>query len=125
MKNKVTIHELYVYVKSVLLKTENLETIYIGKTSNPESAESRHQKDFDKTQVVAIGKPDIISKAENYSIKHLKADLSCIVEVDNQNEGSAGNPNANMLYVSWEVRYININQLNEPDFNDEPFELIS
>jgi hypothetical protein len=115
---------LYDYVKDILSKTDNLKAVYIGKTSNPDNAEKRHREKYCNTQVVAIGPPDAISQCEDYLIQNLKKDLACTVEVDNKNAGSAGNPNANMLYVSWDVKYESIDQLDSPDFDLEPYELI-
>lgn len=121
---KKTIVELYDYVKDILCKTENLKAVYIGKTSSEESAEKRHQDKYDNTQEIAFGLPKTISKAEDYLIKNLKKELSCIINIDNKKEGSAGNPNADILYISWVVKYDNADQLFDPDFNEEPFELI-
>ena len=123
MKEKKTITQLYDCVKDVLLRTENLNAVYIGKTYSEESAEKRHQSEYDDTQIIAVGSPKIISKAEDFFIKNLKKDLSCLVKIDNKREGSAGNPNANMLYVSWNVKYETADQLLEPDFENYYYEI--
>ena len=123
MAEKKTIKELYNYVKSILSSTENLQSIYIGKTSSVRNTEKRYQNDYDETHIIVSGTPNLVSKAEDFFIKHLKEDLQG-VKVDNKNEGSGGSTTANMLYISWNVKYENIEQLFEPDFKSYDFELI-
>ena len=57
MNNVKTITELYYYVKDVLLKTENLNDVYIGKTESGESAQKRHERSYQNTKVIACGEP--------------------------------------------------------------------
>ena len=123
MAEKKTIKDLYNYVKSILSSTENLKSIYIGKTSSVRNTEKRYQNDYDETHIIVSGTPNLVSKAEDFFIKHLKEDLQG-VKVDNKNEGSVGSTTANMLYISWNVKYENIEQLFEPDFESYDFELI-
>jgi len=123
MAEKKTIKDLYNYVKSILSSTENLKSIYIGKTSSVRNTEKRYQNDYDETHIIVSGTPNLVSKAEDFFIKHLKEDLQG-VKVDNKNEGSGGSTTANMLYISWNVKYENIEQLFEPDFESYDFELI-
>ena len=94
----------------------------MGKTQNEKSAQMRHGKEYDRTRIIAFGKPNIIKRCEDYFIINLKHDFPNLIE--NEKEGSAGNPGADMLYISWVIEYNDINQLEEPELFEEPFELI-
>ena len=118
---KITIKGLYKKVKENFSTVTNLKKLYVGKTKNPENTEQRHNEEYDATMIIATGSPAIISKGEDYLIKHLKEDFPNIIV--NQREGSAGCKDADMLYVSWEIEYKHIDQLHEPETFQEPYEL--
>ncbi len=124
MAQKTTIERLGEKLIERLLCISNLKAVYIGKTGNLQSAEVRHSPNYDGTIPVAIGTAKVISKGEDYLIKLLKERLPQNIKVDNIKEGSAGNPEANMLYVSLDVSYKTINELDDDVLFDELFELV-
>ena len=118
---KITIQELYEKVKENFSTVSNLKKLYVGKTKNSESIKQRHNDEYDTTMIIATGSPAVISKGEDYLIRHLKKDFP----VANKKEGSAGCTDANMLYIAWDIEYKDIKQLYEPEIFQEPFELIN
>ncbi len=121
-EDKISIIELEQKLKQRLLLIPNLNAIYIGKTQNLDSAEYRHNENYDKTTPIAIGTPTTISKAENHLIKSLKCYFND-VEVKNINAGSAGNVDANMLYVCLNFSPKTIDELYDDELFDKPFTL--
>lgn len=124
MAQKITIEQLGEKLIERLLCISNLKSVYIGKTENIQSAEVRHSPNYDGTIPFAIGNPVVISKGEDYLIKVLKEKLPQSIAIDNSKEGSAGNPKANMLYVSLDIAYKTIDELEDDDLFDEIFELV-
>lgn len=123
-EEKITIQELALKLMKKLVQIKNLHAIYVGKTQNIESTKSRHNIDYDKITFIAIGSPTTISKAEDYLIKYLKNSFKDRINVDNHNTGSAGNNDANMLYVCLDYSPNNIEDLYDDDLFDRPFTLI-
>lgn len=121
---QITIEQLGEKIIARLLCISNLKSVYIGKTENIRSTEVRHTPEYDGTIPLAVGEPELISKGEDYLIRLLKEKLPASIIIDNQKEGSAGNPNANMLYASLNINYETIDELNDDDLFDELFELI-
>lgn len=124
MAKKITIEQLGEKLIEGLLGIPNLKSVYIGKTWNLQNAEVRHSPNYDGTIPVAIGKAKIISEGEDYLIRILKERLPISIKIDNDKEGSAGNPNANMLYASLDIAYKTIDELDDDDLFDEIFELV-
>lgn len=122
MEEQATIQKVYEEVRKCFSTVSNLEALYVGKTDDTEYNENRHKKEYVNTKIIAKGTPHLISEGEDYLIKHLKNDFPCFI--DNKNEGSAGNPDANMLYIAWNINYENINQVDEPEIFDNPYELV-
>ena len=119
----LTIKELGELLKEKLSFISNLNAVYVGKTEHLESAERRHDIDYDRTIPIATGSPTIISKCEDYLIKTLRSSLNGI-KVDNMNAGSAGNSNANILYVSLDYTPKTDEELFDDDLVDKPLILI-
>lgn len=118
----ITIQRLYEEIKNEFLTVSNLKALYVGKTNDKESAKKRHDEEYDNYKIIAIGDSTVISKAEDFFIKKLKQDFPSFI--DNKNGGSAGDPNADLLYITWNVDYKNEHQLDEPDLLDEPYMLV-
>lgn len=123
MAQKITIEKLGEVLIERLLSISNLKAVYIGKTGNLQSAEMRHSPNYDGTIPVAVGTAEIVNTGEDYLIRLLKERLPKSVKVDNLKEGSAGNPMANMLYISLDIAYKRIEDLYDGDLFSEPFEL--
>lgn len=118
---KITIKGLYKEGKENFSTVTNLKKLHVGKTKNSESIKQRHDDEYDTTMIITTGSPVVISKGEDYLIRHLKEDFP----VANKKEGSAGCADANMLYIPWDIEYKHIDQLGEPMIFQEPFELIN
>lgn len=120
----IKIKDLCEWLGQQLSNVPNLKNVYIGKTSDSESAKTRHSSDSDEFILIANGDPGIISKAENYLINNLGVKIPQEVNIKNINSGSAGNPNANYIYVCLDWKAENIDELYDADFLSEPFHLV-
>ena len=85
------------------LKWKKCTAFYIGKTHNFEERRINHLQGendcprYDYCWELAKGSTEQIRKLENNLILYYKKDN----RLDNQNAGSAGNENANILYVAY------------------------
>lgn len=122
MEEQATIQQVYEEIKKCFSTVSNLKELYVGKTDDVEYNENRHKKEYSNIKIVAKGTPQLISEGEDYLIKHLEKDFPCLIK--NQKEGSAGNPKANMLYISWNIDYKDINQVDEPDLFENLYYLV-
>ena len=91
---------------------------YIGKTENFEERRFNHTQNDGYTFCweLADGTPEKISKLENSLISYYQKNDKYKNLIDNENKGSAGNSNANILYVAFKfIGEFNINELFEDE----------
>lgn len=99
-------------------------TLYIGKTSDYEYSEDRHKSEgFPILLRIAEGIPEDISYLEDSLIKWAMNDNNWICT--NERSGSAGNKEANKLYIclSESVKNDELCEYDELDFLDRSFPL--
>ena len=104
------------------LNWKNCTHFYIGKTGNFEERRIDHHQGengcchYDYCWELAKGTPEQISELENSLIRYYKEKVKD-ERLDNQNAGSAGNDEANTLYVAYcyEDETLSLDEIEEEE----------
>lgn len=120
--------KLFEKTKNYILSLDKrtcLSSFYIGKTRDIDMRHLNHQIEgyYKSVEIAHSDSVYKIDEAERYLIQEFKRKQIPVI-FDNDNNGGAGNPNANKLYVSLRFKVKSVDELEDIDEDNFVFDSV-